>query len=784
MDHQNNVTYMGELNFHDYYQILYRGRWIILFCFLVVVAGMAAWTFSSNFVYQSTATVSIDTRNTLSRMKNIGTAQDYNLLDPDRIIKNEVEFLKSRSLSYALTIELTKMNYVDSISKTPLLIIHKEHDGKGDVLSPDVVAARIQSDITITPSSDADYIEIAASSSSPEEAALLANKFIDTYFNNSIMTSRLRMHNVREFLGEQVKSKKQELNEAESALKNLMERERIVSLDDEAKKTIEILSKFQASRDEAMIENETINKTLTSLQDQLEKEAPQTARDIAVANDKYIENLQNEIAKLEVNRDVIIAQNSQNTNQQTYKSQLQEIEKQIKALHTRLNEKTDEIMKLSIPDQPPTGQGGAFSYIWSLKEKIIDNQIKKQSLDSKIKILNEIIRQYEGQFNRMPARSLAYARLERDRSTAEKVYIMVSEKFQEAFIAEQSEFGYINILDRAQPVYTPVKPKVFLNLLISIVAGLILGIGVVFLRGALDGRIRGPEDIKKHNLVPLALIHNFKTVDEAKKDLFTGAGGDDETPLSVAGRIFDRSLVVYHNPMSPVAESFRRLRTSLFFVSPEKQLKSILVASAEPSEGKTTVAVNLAISLAQLGKKTLLVDADLRRGILHTLVDTHRSPGLTELLLGEEKNDGAIQKTSIEDLFIVSSGMHANNPAELLSTAPMHQFRKYAEKNFDIVIYDSSSLLLVTDALVLSTLVDGVILVVQSGETRTAVLEKSVEMMKQVGTTILGVVINRFDYRSTLHSFYKSNTYGSYKNPGEKEAKTVRKHKRISNNRA
>jgi capsular exopolysaccharide synthesis family protein len=126
-----------------------------------------------------------------------------------------------------------------------------------------------------------------------------------------------------------------------------------------------------------------------------------------------------------------------------------------------------------------------------------------------------------------------------------------------------------------------------------------------------------------------------------------------------------------------------------------------------------------------------------------------------------------IAYTGIDNLSFVGCGLHSPNPAELLSTPLMHSFKKSTEKIFDVILYDSSPLLLVTDSLVLASVVDGVILVVESGKTRTAVLQKSVEMLRQVGANIIGVVVNRFDYRSTLHSYYKSYTYYTYESPEE-----------------
>ncbi|MFS1511172.1 CpsD/CapB family tyrosine-protein kinase [Chengkuizengella sp. SCS-71B] len=205
-----------------------------------------------------------------------------------------------------------------------------------------------------------------------------------------------------------------------------------------------------------------------------------------------------------------------------------------------------------------------------------------------------------------------------------------------------------------------------------------------------------------------------------------------------------RSMLSFYQPKSIFSEQFRSIRSNIQFSSVDKSVKSILVTSSVPGEGKTTTAVNLAISFAQQGNRVLLVDTDLRKPTLHHIFERTQHRGLTNYLAGHYRSiEDFVCDSGIDNLQIVTSGPIPPNPAELLSASEMKVFMKEAFENYDMVVYDTSPVLAVTDAQILSNVCDGVILVIRSGKTRTEQVKKAKENLEQANAKILGAILNK-----------------------------------------
>jgi capsular exopolysaccharide synthesis family protein len=218
---------------------------------------------------------------------------------------------------------------------------------------------------------------------------------------------------------------------------------------------------------------------------------------------------------------------------------------------------------------------------------------------------------------------------------------------------------------------------------------------------------------------------------------------------------FRESLVTAHHPRSPISESYRVLRTSLQFSSLGTPLRSIVVTSPSPVEGKSTTAANLAVVMAQEGRAVVLVDADLRRPVLHRIFELGNKSGLSNLLLQEGPElDGFLQHTGVDNLRVLSTGPLPPNPSELLASDNMDTLIDFLKAESNVVIFDSPPALTVTDALVLAAKTDGVLLVVDSGRTRRAAATEATERFRQMGATLLGAVLNRFRSRRAGYYYY------------------------------
>jgi capsular exopolysaccharide synthesis family protein len=222
-------------------------------------------------------------------------------------------------------------------------------------------------------------------------------------------------------------------------------------------------------------------------------------------------------------------------------------------------------------------------------------------------------------------------------------------------------------------------------------------------------------------------------------------------------------------PDSIPSEAFRALRTRIQFsrVNTES-LKSILITSSAPQEGKTTIAVNLAGSFAQSKKKVLLIDCDLRKPSVHKLFEANRTPGLIDYLIGNAKFDEVLTVSKLSNLNYITAGTIPPNPAEMLDSQEMRNFLKQMRGQYDLVILDSPPIIAVTDSEILTSMVDGTMLVVSSGNTEIEMMERSVELIRRENTQFLGTVLNNFSYKSGYGSYYKYYYY--YSRPESKSS--------------
>ncbi|WP_082071845.1 polysaccharide biosynthesis tyrosine autokinase [Pseudarthrobacter chlorophenolicus] len=298
----------------------------------------------------------------------------------------------------------------------------------------------------------------------------------------------------------------------------------------------------------------------------------------------------------------------------------------------------------------------------------------------------------------------------------------------------------LSVIKPALAPPAPSSPNTRLNILAGLLLGLAVGVAGALFRSTLDSAIRGDSDLRKVTDAPIIGAISFDQ-SAVKKPLLTQTGFQ-----------------------SPRAESFRQLRTNLQFANVSGQAKTILLTSSLPGEGKSTTAANLAIALAQSGQVVCLIDADLRRPMIHDYLGLDRSVGLTTALVGEADIDDLLQHWGEDGLYVLTSGQLPPNPSELLGSSQMRTLLERLELAFDVIIVDAPPLLPVTDAAVLSQSVGGVVLVVGTQKLKQRDLEKSLTALELVGAHMLGVVLNRvpakgpdaysygYGYESTEHA--------------------------------
>ncbi len=329
----------------------------------------------------------------------------------------------------------------------------------------------------------------------------------------------------------------------------------------------------------------------------------------------------------------------------------------------------------------------------------------------------------------------------------------------------------ISVVDKAKVPKDPVSPKKMLNMVLALLMGLFGGVGLCFVFEYLDNTVKRPEDVERLAGLPFLGVIPFLSPEGKKKKSGYSSGYEDgysykedntgEGEEAEQVEIKDIEMVNHLYPRFSIAEDYRTVRTSIMLSYPDGPPRNIAFTSALPAEGKTATVINMAVAFAQLGKKVLVVDTDLRRPRLEKLFRVRQVNGLSGYLTGVVKVEEAIQKTDIDNIWVLPSGLIPPNPAELLESKKMRILVEGLEKGFDVVLFDTPPVLSVVDSLIICSLVDSVILVVQPEKTAKKPFLRAVELMRRAKADIMGVVFNQAKIRG--RDYYYMDYYYSYR---------------------
>ena len=349
----------------------------------------------------------------------------------------------------------------------------------------------------------------------------------------------------------------------------------------------------------------------------------------------------------------------------------------------------------------------------------------------------------------LDALGLKYNQLKDNSENLKELFQTVLKRSEELDINSMYESDKVRMLEEAQKPGGPVSPNMPVNLAIGFALGLGLGAGILGLIYALDNTVRSESDIARYTDRPL--LGALPAVDGS---VLKGIADIEGNPLD---------LVTHVAPKSSFAEGIKSLRTNLMFMAPDDPPKLLLVTSPGPSEGKTLICTNMAVAMAQSGMKTVIIDSDMRRPRVHKAFGReNRGEGLSSLITGESSLDEAVQETEVENLSLITCGPIPPNPSELLHTERFQALIEELDERFDRVLFDSPPLGAVSDALVLSHSVEGVLLVTRFGQTRKELLRRSIEQLETVGAPFMGAVLNNIDtsagaYGYSYYSYYRYN---------------------------
>ena len=338
-------------------------------------------------------------------------------------------------------------------------------------------------------------------------------------------------------------------------------------------------------------------------------------------------------------------------------------------------------------------------------------------------------------------KEIEYKRLAREEANNRGLFDLVLKRQTEIDLSSLLRTNNVRVLEPAMPPLRPIRPRPVMNLLVALALGLLAGMGLALLLDVLDQSVRGPEDLSALGLDCLGLLSRIP-----------------------AGKGPARDRFVADAPQSVLSEQLRAIRTNMLFMRPDDPPRRIVITSAFPQEGKTTMLCSLGITLTQAGSRVLLVDSDMRRPRLHRSFGLKNEVGLSTAIAGSCAPEAAIQKTDVENLFVLPCGPIPPNPAELLHTRRFQEIVAELGDKFDRVLFDSPPAGVVADALILSNELDGTIFVVKAFKTERPAVARALHDLREAGAKVLGAILNNLSSEKRLgyYGVYYAGNYGSY----------------------
>jgi len=767
----------AELSLKDIYYILRRNVKIISISTFVVLFLSVIITLRTVPVYESTAMIMVDEPSQSMAVFDLGFDSEMNLLN------NEMEILKSRTLAESAVDYLWNSEqrnnlflfgtrvyepegYQKLLQQIMSLGIWQQDTAQAVYGSiPDSVklgsVRSLRENMVVSNQRNTNLLKVTFTGADPDEAALLANTMVDLYTQRDQDWTTGEILNLKDFLDVQLANTELELTQVEDSLRSFQEREQIYEVAGSAQLLLQQLTNIEGRYYTTVAEVNIVAEKQRYVREQLTDEETKLADRLLNSMNSRLIALRQELSQDEA--DLVKNSSLYGENHDAVKS----IRAKIQRLKSNLQVQTDELITQGISTADP------LRYRQTLMDTVLTLEATKASFESRALEYKKLVDSYNNQLGLLPWKTLQLARLERDRSVLSQTYNLLRQKLEEAKISQASQLGKVRTIDPAIPPQGRTKPSTKMNLLLGLILGLGLGVGGAFLLEYLDNTVKSVEDVERKGLTILGIIPAIGVGQYDKKKykrkVRDKGQGTNSNKRSEAEHL-QRRLITHEDPKSPVAEAYRSLRTSLMYSSAGNQIKSILVSSPGPGEGKTTTIANLAITYANLGKKTLLMDTDLRRPVIHRAFNLSRDPGITHYLSGATDDfNSLVKRTEIENLYIVSAGVIPPNPSELLGSERMMDLIAKLEAEWDMILLDSPPLVAVTDATMISKEIDLIVMVVKSGGTDKGAFNRTLLALQNVEAPLGGIVLNAVTSKSSYGSYYYYYQYYHYYSDSKKK---------------
>ncbi len=681
--------------FEDYWRVVWHRKWVVG---LTVVATLLAVVVGSHFapqIYEASSTLYIKEQMP-SVLRDSVTATGFTDLTTLEEINTQMEIVRSRSLLEEVIGKLGLENILAATSGLP----------EGERLQLTIDALRKQ--LTVSSIPNTRLIRVAVRSRDPGLAMRIDNEISRSFIDRNVGSKRSEANAVLAFVSGQVDEVSSRLDKAEEELLRYKQSHRIADISEEAKLKLDRLSDLESHYEETKMSRQILATRIAASMRLASPDAAKAGPPLSPA----VTALQDRLTEAERRLAQVPPGDSR---------------------EKRLRADTDSL-KREIQAEMGVGPARPTLVNSVLQLQIADYRYQDIILAAQEEAFRGLIDANEADVNTLSAQDISLARLERTRRINDDLYSELVKSKNEAQIEAVSQLGNIDIIDPAFMPVRPVRPNKQENLIIGLLLSIVMGICLAFLLDHFDTIVTSEEEIKKLLAAPLlGYIPRFHQNGRAiaKKT----------TDLIPRNPLFTRD-----EPRSPVSEAFRLLRTNLFFIELDTGLKTIAVTSAVPGEGKTVIAVNLAAALALQEERVLLIDADFRAPAVHRALLFPQTPGFTDIFVNHLSIRSVVREVAgVPNLSVITAGRIPPNPAEITGSARMRQLIEEFRGSFDRIVFDGPPVLGATDAVVLASSVDGVLVVMRKGKIDRRAVRRMSEILDHTRVTILGGVLNGID---------------------------------------
>lgn len=717
-----------------------RHLFIVFLAMISVIITVGYLTFTAKSVYEASATLSI-------REAEEFQNQFFNMpsfLAQKSLINNQIVFLKSRSMAGEVIKRLQTLPGADSLRilgkrksverqsiKTKILTKLGRPPKKRKPPTFKDHIAKFQKNTRISVEAESNVIVLNARSSVATEAAILVNAWLEAYQAYSRAETQGEIIQTKEFIEAKLAEVERLRDHAQQALAQYQKREKVIALSEETQQLVEQTATYQSEYNRTRTDIEAAENELIYSKSQLAEAQKLILGDIEHITTPGIKAIQKQIADKEAKKAELEGRMIGADVNFNELPQLQTLSDGIEGLKKRLAQEMKKRIDVNWNELNPVDRSDA------LLDRILTLESELQSLNAREQKQKSILIEYNKKLESLPDKSLKLADLQMDVQVNNRTYLTFRENYEQIKIREAGQMDFVRIVDWAEPPKFPVLPQKGRNLFMGFFFGILLGVGMAYSKDYFEDAIRSPKELDRFNLRLLGTVIQY-----GRNKAFPRYRFKNKTEeISRAKAIYPHLITHRHNHSS-IAETYRSIRTALYFAEPEKPWRTLMVCSGEPGEGKSTTSANLAITIAQKGVKTLLIDADLRRPVLDILfTGSHRKMGLSNVLGANVDWHETVRESTIKNLYVMGAGVGVKNTSELISSSALPVFLNKVRKEYGAVIFDSAPLLPVTDAVVMASLMDGVIMVARADKTRRESFNRSLNLLRDVKARIFGVIL-------------------------------------------